>query len=266
MEGKCFHLHKLMKNYFNFKNSNILILGASSGFGKLYSETFYDLGANVISVARNFSKLKMLKTNCEKKSRNGNIDIYKCDVNSNKSVDQLIQKIKKKNKNLNVVVYCCGCNVRQLFLNIKSKDFENVMQTNYFSAFRILKKLYPMLKKSKYARVINLTSIFSTKTMPKRTSYSASKAALLMLTKSLALEWCGKNFTVNSISPGPFLTEINLPVLKNKKEYKKMCQKIPLGRFGNVEEIITAMLFLASPHSSYVNGTEIIIDGGWNIL
>ena len=80
-----------MKNYFNFKNSNILILGASSGFGKLYSETFYDLGANVISVARNFSKLKMLKTNCEKKSRNGNIDIYKCDVNSNKSVDQLIR-------------------------------------------------------------------------------------------------------------------------------------------------------------------------------
>jgi gluconate 5-dehydrogenase len=102
--------------------------------------------------------------------------------------------------------------------------------------------------------------------MQKRTAYSASKAALLMLTKSLALEWCGKNFTVNSISPGPFLTEINLPVLKNQKEYKKMCQKIPLNRFGNIDEIITPMLFLASPNSSYVNGSEIIVDGGWGIL
>ena len=130
----------------------------------------------------------------------------------------------------------------------------------------ILKKLYPLLKNSKYSRVINLTSIFSTRTMQKRTAYSASKAALLMLTKSLALEWCGKNFTVNSISPGPFLTEINLPVLKNKKEYKKMCEKIPLKRFGNTDEIITPMLFLASSNSSYVNGADIIVDGGWKIL
>ena len=139
------------------------------------------------------------------------------------------------------------------------------MKTNYFSAFNIYKKIYPLLKKSDYARIINLTSIFSTKTIPKRTAYSASKAALLMLSKSLALEWCGKNFTVNSISPGPFLTEINLPVLKNKKEYNKMCEKIPLRRFGHVEEIITPVLFLSSKYSSYVNGSEIIIDGGWNI-
>ena len=102
--------------------------------------------------------------------------------------------------------------------------------------------------------------------MPKRTSYSASKSALLMLTKSLALEWGAKNFTVNSISPGPFLTEINLPVLNNKKEYKKMCEKIPLKRFGNIEEIVTPALFLASPKSSYVNGADIVVDGGWKVL
>jgi len=254
-----------MKNYFNFENSNILILGASSGFGKIYSETFYDLGANVISVARNQKKLKILKKGCEERSSPGNIEIYKCDVNNEKQVNNLLKKIKKYKK-LNVVIYCCGCNVRQLFIDIKQKDYKNVMKTNYFSAFNLFKKLYPMLKNSDYSRIINLTSIFSTKTMKKRTSYSASKAALLMLTKSLALEWCDKNFTVNSISPGPFLTEINLPVLKNKKEYKKMCEKIPIGRFGNIDEIITPMLFLASPNSSYVNGAEIIVDGGWNIL
>jgi meso-butanediol dehydrogenase/(S,S)-butanediol dehydrogenase/diacetyl reductase len=255
-----------MKNYFNFENSNVLILGASSGFGKIYSETFYDLGANVISVARNYSKLKKIKSECEYRNKNGSINVFKCDVNSEKDVNQLIKKIKKQYRQLNIVIYCCGCNVRQLFVDIQPQDFNYVMKTNYFSAFNLFKKIYPMLKNSKYARIINLTSIFSTKTMQKRTAYSASKAALLMLTKSLALEWCGKNFTVNSISPGPFLTEINLPVLKNKKEYKKMCQKIPLNRFGNVDEIITPMLFLASPNSSYVNGSEIIVDGGWSIL
>ena len=140
------------------------------------------------------------------------------------------------------------------------------MNTNYYSAFNIFRKIYPMLKNSEFARIINLTSIFSTRTMPKRTSYSASKSALLMLTKSLALEWGAKNFTVNSISPGPFLTEINLPVLNNKKEYKKMCEKIPLKRFGNIEEIVTPALFLASPESSYVNGADIVVDGGWKVL
>ncbi len=255
-----------MKNYFNFKNCNILILGGSSGFGKVYSKTFYDLGANVISVARNYSKLKKLKKDCKNKSSSGSIEIFKCDVNSERQVNKLIKEIKKNYKNLNVVIYCCGCNVREYFNEINFKDFQKVMKTNYFSAYNIYKKIYPLLKKSDYARIINLTSIFSTRTMKKRTAYSASKAALLMLTKSLALEWCSNKFTVNSISPGPFLTEINLPVLKNKKEYKKMCEKIPLGRFGNVEEIITPMLFLASKYSSYVNGSEIIIDGGWNIL
>ena len=108
-------------------------------------------------------------------------------------------------------------------------------QTNYYSAFNIYKKLYPILLKSNYARIINLTSIFSTRTIEKRTSYTASKAALLMLTKSLALEWSKHNITVNSISPGPFLTEINLPVLKNKKEGKghaaEVAQRMNLGNF-----------------------------------
>jgi len=86
-----------------------------------------------------------------------------------------------------------------------------------------------------------------------------------MLTKNLALEWSNYNTTVNSISPGPFLTEINLPVLKDKKNYKEFCKKIPLNRFGKVDEIISSVLFLASESSSYVNGTEIIVDGGWTI-
>ena len=137
-----------MKNYFSFKNKNVLILGSSSGFGRLYSKVFYDLGANVLSIARNKKRLKSLKKECESESMNGTIDIMKCDINSNKNVNKLIKKIKKNYNSLNVVIYCCGFNLRQKFVDIKEKDFNKVMSTNYYSAFNIYKKLYPILIKS----------------------------------------------------------------------------------------------------------------------
>ena len=253
----------MKKNYFNFKNTKTLVLGGSSGFGRHFSKVLSNAGSEVYVVARNFHKLKTLKKECEEE--NGKVNIFKCDINSENHVKKFLKNLKKKTKSLNLVIYCCGNNIRDEYLNIKFKDFLNVINTNYISAFKIYKKLFPFLKNTEYSRIINLTSIFSSRTIPKRTSYSASKSALLMLTKSLALEWSKHNITVNSISPGPFLTEINLPVLKNKKEYNKMCNKIPLGRFGNVDEVITAMLFLASKYSSYVNGSEIVVDGGWTV-
>ena len=235
----------MIQNFFDFKNSKALILGGSSGFGRNFSKVLSNYGSEVHVLARNYKKLQSLKKECLGKNKNKIFEIYKCDINSKTEVVEFIKKLKKNTNNINIVIYCCGCNIRNYFNDIKYSDFEKVFNTNYFSAFKVYKLLFPLLKKSDYARVINLTSIFSTRTMEKRTSYSASKSALLMLSKSLALEWSKYNITVNSISPGPFLTEINLPVLKNKKEYKKMCQKIPLGRFGNVDEIVTSMLFVA---------------------
>ena len=167
---------------------------------------------------------------------------------------------------MDIIIYCCGTNIRSDFNKISSKEFNEVFNTNFISAVNFYKEIFPLIKNKKNStRVINFTSIFSNRTFEKRTSYSTSKAALKMLTKNLALEWSSFNITVNCISPGPFLTEINLPVLKNKKNYKEFCQKIPLKRFGKVDEIISSVLFLASDDSSYVNGSEIIVDGGWTI-
>ncbi len=130
-------------------------------------------------------------------------------------------------------------------------------------AFLISKYSLDFLKKSKNGRLINFTSIFSSVSFEGRTPYASSKGGLLLLTKTLALEWAKHKITVNSISPGPFLTELNLPVLKDKKNYREFCKKIPIGRFGNPEEIITSVLFLSSAKSSYVTGSNILVDGGW---
>ena len=252
-----------MNKYFNFKNKNVLIMGGSSGFGAKMAKIFNEQGSNVIIAARNEKKLKKVKSVCKFKKK---IKYYTIDVTDNYNLDYLIKNIKKNYSNLNIVLFCCGINIRDKFDNIKLNDFSNVLNTNFSSSINFYKKIFPLIKnKSKPTRIINFTSIFSNRTFEGRTSYSTSKAALKMLTKNLALEWSKFNITVNCISPGPFLTEINLPVLKNKKNYQEFCNKIPLNRFGQIDEIISPVLFLASDYSSYVNGSEIIVDGGWTI-
>ena len=262
MEEKV-HLPFKMKNYFNFKNKKVLIMGGSSGFGAKIAETFNDLESKVWITGRNTNKLKKVKNRCKNKSK---LNYQSVDVNDYNNLKIFLLNLKKKIGYLDIIIYCCGTNIRSDFNKIIDKEFKEIFNTNFISAFNFYKEVFPLVKnKKKNTRIINFTSIFSDRTFEKRTSYSTSKAALKMLTKNLALEWNNYNITVNCISPGPFLTEINLPVLKNKKNYKEFCQKIPLGRFGKVDEIVTSVLFLASENSSYVNGSEIIVDGGWTI-
>jgi len=94
-------------------------------------------------------------------------------------------------------------------------------------------------------------------------SYASSKGGVLLFSKTIALEWAQQGITVNTISPGPLLTEINQKVLDDKENYEKFCERIPMRRFGEPHEIVTAALFLASPGSSYVTGSDIVVDGGW---
>ena len=238
-------------------------MGGSSGFGAKMATVFNDLGANVIIAARNEKKLIKVVKQCKNKK---NIRYHILDVNIDSDIEKFVSTIKKKYKFLNVILFCCGMNIRSKFNNIDINDFKNVLNTNFISALKFYRKIFPLINSKKIiSRVINFTSIFSDKTFEERTSYATSKAALKMLTKNLSLEWVEFNTTVNCISPGPFLTEINKPVLKNKKNYDAFCQKIPLKRFGNINEIISSVLYLSSDYSSYVTGSEVIIDGGWTV-
>jgi len=252
-----------MKKYFNFKNKKVLIMGGSSGFGAKIAKTFNELGSKVWVVGRNVKKLNQLKKKCRYKS---NIKVQALDVNYIDDVKFFLKNLQKETKHLNIIVYCCGTNIRSEFNKISNNEFLKVFNTNFMSAFNFYREIFPFIKNKTYSsRIINFTSIFSNRTFEKRSSYSISKASLKMLTKNLALEWCKYNITVNCISPGPFLTEINMPVLKDKKNYKEFCEKIPLRRFGKVSEIVSSVLFLAADESSYVNGSEILVDGGWTI-
>ena len=249
---------------FNFNNYNILILGGNSGFGYEILKAFSSYNNNIYIVGRNANKLnkskKFIYDNYGKKE----IITIKSNLKNEIDVKNLFKTIKKNHINhFDIIINCIGINKRNAIDKLNYKDWLEVINTNLNISFLIAKYSLEFLKKSKKPRLINFTSIFSSVSFEDRTPYSSSKGGLLMLTKTLALEWAKFNITVNSISPGPFLTELNLPVLNNKKNYKEFCQRIPLKRFGNPSEIVSSVFFLSSKYSSYVTGSNIFVDGGW---
>jgi len=138
-----------------------------------------------------------------------------------------------------------------------------VLDTNLTGAFLMCRAFVPHMKGQGYGRILNLTSIMSHVAIAHRTAYAASKSGLLGFTRALALELAPDQITVNGISPGPIATEMNAPILQNPELNQQFISKIPLGRWGKVEEIGALALYLCSEEAGFITGTDLLIDGGW---
>jgi NAD(P)-dependent dehydrogenase (short-subunit alcohol dehydrogenase family) len=137
------------------------------------------------------------------------------------------------------------------------------MDTNLTSAFLMCRSFVPQMRGQGYGRILNLTSMMSHVSLPGRTAYSASKAGLLGFTRALALELAPEKITVNGISPGPITTEMNAPLIQDPEVSQQFISRIPLGRWGKVEEVGQLAVYLCSEDASFITGTDILIDGGW---
>ncbi len=245
----------------NLSGRVALITGASRGLGKAMALALADSGARVALVGRDVDALRAAAGEIAALGAEGNV--FRADVASEADVAALEREVSDTLGPIDILINNAGINIRKQLLEFTLQEWERVIATNLTSAFLMCRAFVPRMKGRGFGRVINVTSTMSHVSLPQRSAYSASKAALLGLTRALALELAPEQITVVAISPGPFATEMNTPLLENPELNQFFMSKVALGRWGKVDEVGKLAVFLCSEGASFITGTDILIDGGW---
>ena len=238
-----------------------VLTGASKGLGRAIALALSTEGASVALIARPSGELRSLTS--EIQAAGGTAEAFPADVTSEEEIESVSRGIIARFSQVNILINNAGINVRKSISESSVEDWHRVMDTNVTSAFLMCRALVPHMRGHGYGRIINMTSIMSHVSMANRVAYSASKAALLGMTRSLALELASEAITVNGISPGPFISEMTRPLIEDASLNAQMLSNIPLGRWGKPEEIGQLAVYLCSNDAAFITGTDILIDGGW---
>jgi len=252
-------------NNANLKGRNALVTGASKGLGRAMALALAKNGARVALVSRDREKLESVAREIGEAgaSAGGGADVFVADITSEDQVKRVEKEVAEKLGKIQILINNAGMNLRKNITDFTLEEWRSVQDTNLTSVFLMCRTFVPHMKGSGYGRILNMTSIMAHVSMPQRTAYSSTKAALLGLTKALALELASDGVTVNGISPGPFATEMNTPILQNPELNAQFISKIPVGRWGKLEEVGALAAFLCSEEAGFITGTDILIDGGW---
>lgn len=238
-----------------------LITGSSKGLGKAMALALAREGATLALVSRD---LKLLNTTAEEiRSAGGKAETFQADITDEAQVSSLKQAVIEKFGKLHILINNAGINIRKPLVDFTPAEWHRVLDTNLTSVFLMCHAFVPYMKGLGYGRIINLTSIMSHVGLAHRVAYCSSKAGLLGFTRALALELASDNITVNGISPGPFATEMNTPVMQNPDANAEFISKIPLKHWGKVEDIGQLAVYLCAEEAGFITGTDIVIDGGW---
>jgi len=194
---------------------------------------------------------------------NAEAEVFRCDIADEAHVRQLEKDVLAKFGPADILINNAGINIRKLCADYTLDEWNSIIQTNLTSVFLMCRSFVPHMMGRGYGRIINIASIMGHISFPQRTAYSASKAGLIGFTKSLALELAQENITVVAISPGPFATEMTVPIMSDPEKNEQFMSRTPQRRWGDPQDIGKLALYLCSEDASYITGTDILIDGGW---
>lgn len=238
-----------------------VITGASRGLGRAMAIALGGAGARLALVSRNLERLKTVAG--EARALGAEAEVFVTDVSDEQRVKELESKVIGRFGKIQILINNAGINVRKPLTEFTLAQWKQVIDTNLTSVFLMCHAFVPHMKGQGYGRIIIMTSIMSHVAIAGRTAYAASKSGLLGFTRALALELASDQITVNGISPGPISTEINAPILESAELNREFISKIPLGRWGKIEEVGQLAVYLCSEEAGFITGTDIIIDGGW---
>ena len=240
---------------FDLEGKKALITGASGGIGKEIAKVLIEHNAEVCISGRNHEELNALKNSLGKKCH-----VVTCDLSKKAEIIELIKKADEFMGHIDILVNNAGITKDNIFLRMSENEWEDVLNVNLNSTFNILKLITKGMVKRKYGRIINISSVVGVTGGAGQVNYSASKAGLIGLTKSLSQEIATRNITVNCIAPGFIETPMTEKLDDKRKD--AILNSIPMNRIGKPKDLSSAIIFLASQESSYITGQTLHINGG----
>ena len=239
----------------DLKENNIIVTGATGGIGNSIIKKLYDVGANILATGTKDEKLQELKKKFQ------NIQTLKFDISQTENLENFIEDATKKlGGKLDCMINNAGITQDNLAIRMSIEEWKRVIDINLTSTFLISKFAIKKMLKNKKGKIINITSVVGHTGNLGQTNYTASKAGIIAMSKSLAMEYAKKNINVNCISPGFIKTAMTDEIDEKFKEV--IISKIPSARLGKPEDVANAVIFLASPQSDYINGETLHVNGG----
>ena len=238
----------------SFKNKKILVTGATGGIGNALVKKFVSLQGDVLATGTKAEKLDELKKNFP------NLKVKKFDISEHSRIEEFIENVSLELGGLDILINNAGINSDNLSLRMKDDEWKKVIDINLTSTFLLSKNSIKKMLKTKYGRIVNITSIVGHTGNLGQANYSAAKSGLIGMSKSLAIEYAKKNITINCVSPGFIVSNMTSSIAEKVKLF--LTSRIPMGKLRTGEDVSNCVAFLSSEQASYITGETIHVNGG----